>query len=182
MTESKTERPFVTLSSAVVWSCPWYSIRQDTIRRPDGSVGEYNTVEKPDAVWIVPVTGEGQIIMLHHYRYTIKQWCWEIPAGSVKPGQSLEEAAREELREEVGGHTQRLTYIAPYFMANGICNERGHFFLARDVSLGASAHEPAEVMEIHAFDLESVQRMLSRHEVTDAPSALALHLCLPHLR
>lgn len=176
MVEPNIERPFSTLSSEVVWSCPWYQVRQDLIQRPDGSVGPYNTIEKPDAVWILPVTPEGEIIVLRHYRYTIDQWCWELPAGSVKAGQTIVEAANEELLEEVGGRYSNLAYIAPYYMANGICNERGHFFLATGVTTGEAAHEPAEVIQVHRRPAATVAEMLQRHEISDAPSALALHI------
>ncbi len=182
MTEPSSERPFRTLASEVVWSCPWYQVRQDQIRRPDGSVGEYNTIEKPDAVWIVPVTTTGAIILLRHYRYTIDEWCWEVPAGSVKPGQTAAEAAADELLEEVGGVSSALTYLAPYFMANGICNEQGHFFLATGVTTGPVSHEPAEVIEVYQCSMEEVVGMLRRHEITDGPSALALHIALAHLQ
>ncbi len=175
------ERPFQTLSSDIVWSCPWYRVRQDAIVTPDGQPGTYNTIEKSDAVWILPVTSEGTIPLLYHYRYTIDTWCWEIPAGSVENGRSPKETAQAELLEEVGGTAQQLDYIAPYFLANGICNEKGHFFLATGVTLGAPAHEPAEVIEIHTLPIQRVLAMVSAHEISDGPSALAILLCRERL-
>jgi ADP-ribose pyrophosphatase len=175
-------RPFQTVSSEIVWSSPWYRVRQDAILLPDGSTGTYNTVEKDDAVWILPVTVDAKIPLLYHYRYTIDTWCWEIPAGSVEGGQSLEQTAHAELREEVGGVAQSLEYIAPYFLANGICNEKGHFFLATGVTMGAPAHEPAEVIEIHVLSIARVLAMVQAHQISDGPSALAILLCADRLR
>lgn len=175
-------RPFQTLSSEIVWACPWYRVRQDAILTPDGQSGTYNTVEKDDAVWILPVTTDGRIPLLYHYRYTIDAWCWEIPAGSSQPGYSLEETARRELREEVGGDAAVLEYIAPYYLANGICNEKGHFFLATGVTLGAPRHEPAEVIEIHLFPINTVLEMAHSHLISDGPSALAILLCAGRLK
>jgi ADP-ribose pyrophosphatase len=119
--------------------------------------------------------------MIYNYRYAVDDWCWEVPAGSVKPGQSLEETAREELLEEVGGTATTLEYIAPYYLANGICNEVGHFFLATGVTLGAPKQEPAEVMEIHLKAIPEVLHMARTHQITDGPSALGLLLCAPCL-
>lgn len=174
-------RPFRTLSSAVVWSCPWYRVRQDAILMPNGRQGTYNTVEKDDAVWILPVTTDGRIPLLYHYRYTVDDWCWEIPAGSSEDGSSLEDTARRELREEVGGEAEALEYIAPYYLANGICNETGHFFLATGVTLSTPAHEPAEVIEIHLFPISTVLEMARTHQISDGPSALAILLCAEKL-
>ena len=174
-------RPFQTVSSRIAWSCPWYRVRQDDIITPDGRPGVYNVVEKDDAVWIVPVTAEGEVLMVYQYRYTIDEWCGEVPAGSVKPGQSAEEAARAELREEVGGLGGQLDYIGRFFLANGICNEVGHIFLATGVATGETHHEAAEVMHVHRVPVAKALAMARAGEITDGPSALALLLCADRL-
>lgn len=173
--------PIRTLSSAIAWACPWYHIRQDKILLPDGSAGEYNVIVKEPAVWIVPVTAAGEIVLIRSYRHTVADWCWEVPAGSLKPGQSPEEAAREELHEEIGGTAAELTFITRFYTANGICNEESHLFLARGVSLTAPQHEPAEVIQVHPTPIPEVLRMARAGEITDGGSALAILLCEQHL-
>ncbi len=68
---AKQPHPFQTVSSDIVWSCPWYRVRQDEIITPDGRAGVYNVIEKPDAVWIVPVTADGRVAMVNQFRYTV---------------------------------------------------------------------------------------------------------------
>ncbi len=174
--------PYKTKSSRIVWSCPWYSVRQDEIITPDGRPGIYNTVETTDAVWIVPVTPEGQIVMIYNYRYTVDDWCWEVPAGSVKPGQTVEEAAREELLEEVGGTAVSLQKIGQFYTANGFCNEVGHYFLATGVTLGATNHESTEVMDIRPLPIDEALRMARAGEISDGTAVLALLLSESTLR
>jgi ADP-ribose pyrophosphatase len=156
-------------------------VRQDEIITPDGQPGVYNVVEKADAVWIVPVTSYGLLVMVYQYRYTVDDWCWEIPAGSVKPGQALEETAAEELREEVGGEAGRLAYVGRFYLANGICNEVGHIFLATGVTLGEPHHEAAEVMHVHRLPIAEVLQMAHDGRISDGPTALALLLCADRL-
>ena len=175
-------RPFTTLSQEIVWSCPWYQVRQDEILLPGGQRGVYNIVQKAPAVWILPVTVDNQIVLIKSYRYTVDDWCWEIPAGSVKTGQSLTVAAREELLEEVGGTAVSLEYIGQSYIANGICNEVGHFFLAVGVSLGKTRHEPAEVMQVHVKPIPEVLQMAQNNQISDAPSAYVILLCAMRLR
>lgn len=174
-------RPFQTVTSRIVWTCPWYRVRQDAILTPDGRPGEYNVIEKADAVWIVPVTAEGQIVMVYQYRYTIDEWCWEVPAGSLEEGQTAEEAARLELQQEVGGVAQQLSYIGRFYLANGICNEAGHIFLATGVTLGETRHEPAEAMSVHRMTVATALAMARAGQISDGPSALALLLCADRL-
>lgn len=171
---STVDRPFQTLSSRVVWSCPWYQVRQDDILTPDGRPGTYNVIEKTDAVWIVPVTPERQIAMIYQFRYTTGEWGWEIPAGSLKPDQTPLAAALDELREEVGGVAEELEYIGRFFLANGICNEAGHIFLATGVRLGPTHHEAAEVMSVHLKPIAEALEMARTCHISDGPSALAL--------
>lgn len=173
--------PIKTLSQKVVWSCPWYSVRRDEILLPDGRSGVYNVVQKEAAVWILPVTLEKQVVLIRSYRYTVGDWCWEIPAGSLKAGQDAAEAARAELAEEVGGRAQQLEYLGQSYMANGICDEVGHFFLATGVTLGEPDHEAAEVIEVHLKSIAEVLQMARANAINDAPSALVILLCADRL-
>lgn len=176
-------KPYQTKSSRIVWSCPWYRVRQDDIVTPDGKPGVYNVVESPVSVWIVPVTSAGEIVMIHNYRYTIDRWCWEVPAGSVKPEQSIAEAAVAELREEVGGVADGpLQEIGRFYTANGICDELGVYFLATAVQLDAAPQrEPTEVMAVHVKPIAEVLRMVRAGEIVDGNSALALLTAKPFL-
>lgn len=173
--------PFTTLSSRIAWSCPWYNIREDKIRLPDGSQGVYNVVQKAPSVWIVPVTRDGNIILLRHFRYTVNDWCLEVPAGGVKEGQTPAQAAQEELREEAGGYAEGWTNIGSLYCANGISNEVGHIFLATDVTLGQTDHEPAEIVEIYQKPIAEVLHLARNNLIKDGSSALAILLCQNHL-
>jgi 8-oxo-dGTP pyrophosphatase MutT (NUDIX family) len=175
-------KPFKTKSSQIVWSCPWYRVRQDEIVTPDGNPGVYHIVEHPGAAWIIPVTSTGEIIMIYTYRYTVDDWCYEIPAGGAKPGQTLEEAACAELLEEIGGTPESLDYVGCFYTMNGIGNEEAHIFLATGVTMKQPNHESAEVIEIHPKPIEEVLQMAQRKEISDGPSALALLLYADRLR
>jgi ADP-ribose pyrophosphatase len=178
----KRPTPFKTISSRTAWSCPWYGVRQDEIILPDGGTAVYNTITKSAAVWIVPVLGDGRIAMIYTYRHTVNDWCWEVPAGGVKPGQSLEDAALVELREEVGGIPEQMEPVHQFYTANGICDEVGHIFLATGVEIGSTQHEPAEIIEIHPLPIAEVLNMVHTGKISDATSALAILLCEPQLR
>jgi 8-oxo-dGTP pyrophosphatase MutT (NUDIX family) len=180
--QDKRPSPFITRDSRIAWSCPWFNVRQDEIVTPDGKPGVYNVVQHPGAVWIIPVTRAGEIVLIYSYRYTVDDWCWEIPAGGLKDGLAPAEVAITELREEIGGAAGQLEYFGQFYTANGIANEVAHIFIATDVILGTTAHEPAEVIEIYRKPLAEVLRMAQANEISDGPSALALLLCAKRLR
>lgn len=173
--------PFTTLSSRIAWTCPWYNIRQDKLLLPDGRPGEYNVVQHPGAAWVVPITPQGEVVLLWHYRYTVDDWCWELPAGGLKPNHTPLQTAQEELREEIGGTAATWQEVGWFYSSNGISNEKAYIFLATGVTLGPTAHEPAEVMTLHRKPLAEALHMARTAQINDGPSALALILAEPYL-
>jgi ADP-ribose pyrophosphatase len=138
-------------------------------------------VEHPGAVWVVPVTPQGEIVLEWQYRYTVQEWCWEVPAGGLLPNISPEEMARRELREEIGGTAANLQFVGRFFTMNGIGDEVAHVFLATGVELGEVDRESTEIMELRSVPAAEALRMARAGEISDGPSALALLLCERHL-
>src|SRR5438094_8606846 len=92
----------------------------DTVRFPDGSTGELVIIRHPGAAAIVPCASDPQgdpdptILLIRQFRYAAGGPLWEIPAGTLNPGEDPEACARRELLEEAGvtaGRLQRLTSI-----------------------------------------------------------------------
>ena len=175
------QHPIETLATETVWQNPWYSLRRDAIRLPDGSAGEYTIVERTGAVFVVPQSTDGRLALIKHYRYTVQEWLWEIPAGMVESGASLHETAQRELMEEIGGQARTLVQIGDFFTMPGISDERSVVFLAQGVELGRPEREATEIMETHLITIDEVFAMLKRGLIRDGPSALALWMCKSEL-
>jgi ADP-ribose pyrophosphatase len=137
-------------------------------------------MEHPGAVAVVPITPTGEIILIESYRYTVKDWCWEVPMGG-RDHDDLEVVARKELLEEVGGVCKQLEYVNFFYASNGVSDTRCDVFLARDVQLGANQPEDAELINIQVFSRDEVFGMARTGEITDGMSALSLFLCEPYL-
>ena len=166
-----------TLNSRLIWESRWYNLRQDRLRTQDGHEFTYTLVDHPGAVWIVPVTSQGQVVLVWQYRYTVGEFCMEVPAGGLSPGLTPEEAALRELLEEVGGRAAELRYVGQFYTSNGISNEVAYVYLATGVELGDTRREPTELMEIRLVSVEKALRMAREGDIADGPSALALLWC-----
>ena len=178
-----------TLGSQSRWESEWYSLRQDQLRTPEGHEFTYTIIDHPGAVWIVPVSFDGEIVLIRNYRHAVREWCYEIPAGGLPAGleesQKLIQAAataHRELLEEVGGRAAALRYIGQFYTSNGISNEIAYVYLATGVQLGETYREPAELIETELVPVEEALRMARDGEISDGPSALALLWCEPLLR
>lgn len=178
---SKADKPWQTLGTTRLWESKWYNLRQDRVRIHTGDEITYTYQEHPGAVFIVPVTPEGQVILLRQYRHPVGEWLWEIPAGAVDDGEGLEAAAQRELAEEIGGTAKELCYVGHFFSASSISNLRINVFLATGVQIEQSAREATELIETRAMPTIEALTMARQGEIKDGQSALALLLCEPLL-
>lgn len=167
-----------------VWQSPWYSLRQDRLRARDGREYTYTVVEHPGAVWVVPVTCDGRMVLIWNYRHPVGEYCLEVPAGGLPfgldPSERLvasAEVARRELQEEVGGTAADLRYVGRFYTSNGISDEVAYVYLATGVELGQTQREPTEWMETRLVPVTEALRMAREGEIADGPSALALLRC-----
>ncbi len=161
-----------------------FRVRRDQVRWPDGHVAPYVYVQATGAVWVVPVTADGQVILIRQFRYTLDDWSWEVPAGGFHDftGSPLDLAKRE-LAEEVGGTSDDWLYVGSFRPGASLWDEICHIVLARDVRLDREPQrEPSEIIEVHLVPLERALEMARSGEMVDGHSALALLRCEPYLQ
>ena len=170
-----------TLDRNYLWQSRWYNLRQDRVRTAAGHEFTYTLVEHPGAVWVVPVTTDGRVVLIWSYRYPVGERCLEVPAGGLLPGSDPEEMARRELFEEVGGRPAALHYVGRFYTSNGVSSEIAYVYLATGVELGEAHREPTEDLEVRLVPVDEAIRMARSGEISDGPSALALLWCEPLL-
>ena len=91
-----------TIGTRIVYENRWMRVREDAIRRRDGSSGIHGVVEKPDFVAIVPVEDDGRLYLVQQFRYPVQGRYWDLPKvlGSRhrEPTQSKQRVANCERR------------------------------------------------------------------------------------
>ena len=173
------EAEITTLDSRVVYRNRWMTVREDRIRRRDGSDGIYGVVDKPDFVVVIALEADGAMYLVEQYRYPIGARFWELPQGAWedRPGAEMAEVARGELREETGleaGHVEQLgTMLESY----GFANQRCHVFVARDLVAGPLVVLPEEQGLIaRRFSAAQVLAMVTDGTIQDMTTVAALGL------
>jgi len=177
---NKSESSWKTLSSTVVHRNPWFSVRQDTVIRPDGARGEYNVVDRPDSVFVIALDETGRVRLVGQHRYTTGVYSLEIPAGSAEEQEPLT-AARRELQEETGLAAADWERLGRIQCSNGVSNVFGHVFLATGLtqtSVQAQAEEG--IVEQRTVPLGRALMMVRSGEITDSQSITALSLAALH--
>jgi ADP-ribose pyrophosphatase len=159
-----------TTGTSVVYENRWMRVREDTIRRRDGSDGLYGVVEKPDFVVIVPLDGN-RLHLVEQFRYPVGARYWELPQGSWEEAPDADplELARGELQEETGLRAAKMIEVGHLFEAYGYSTQGYHIFLASDLSQ-AEADRPQEEQDIvsRVFSVAEVERMICEGVIKDS--------------
>src|SRR4051794_34615142 len=122
------------IDGRVVYTNPWMTVREDRVRRVDGSVGIYGVVEKKDFALVVP-RAPGGFWMVEQYRYPIGRRAWEFPQGGWSPGTTGEPVAlaRAELAEETGLRAASWVHLGHLAQAYGVSTQGFDAWLAEDL-------------------------------------------------
>lgn len=126
-------RPWTTKSSKVLLVTPFVSVHSDTVELPNGTViPDFYTVNIQDAVLIVALTEDDQIVLIREYRYACKDILTECPAGMVDDNEEPLSTAKRELLEETGYESDDWTYLGPTLESTSKLTNTMHLFLAKD--------------------------------------------------
>lgn len=157
------------------------TLRLETIDLPSGHVLRAEIIRHPGSVVLVPVTDAGELLLVRQYRHAIGAWAWELPAGSLKPGEAPDGAAARECQEEVGLIPSELTRLGAFFPTPGYCDEKMTFYLAAGLRRPGASDAPAhpdddEDIEVRAFPVETVRAMIASGAIIDMKTVAALAL------
>ncbi len=155
------------------------NLDRDTVRFPDGSIGELEMIRHPGASAIVPFLSEPtgddpQLLLIKQYRYAAEQYLYEVPAGRLDAGEEPLACATRELREETGCTAQRMEFMFTMFTTPGFTDEQIHVFMAVGLEHGASAREADEFMTVETVTLSRALRLIEDGAIKDAKTALAI--------
>jgi ADP-ribose pyrophosphatase len=158
-----------------------FTVQVETITLPKGGELKAEIIRHPGSVVIVPVTDAGEIVLVQQYRHAIGRSAWELPAGSLKPGEDIERAAIRECHEETGLIPSRVQRVGSFFPTPGYCDEEMHFFTAsglRTPGVGDEAAHQDEDEDIVAqpFALANLRAMIASGEIVDLKTVAGLSL------
>jgi ADP-ribose pyrophosphatase len=155
------------------------SLDIDTVRFPDGSMGELEMVRHPGASAVVPFLSDPKgddpsLLLLRQYRYAASGYLLEIPAGRLEPGEDPRNCAIRELKEETGCEAEEIGFMTAILTTPGFTDERIHLFMASGLKRGEASTEHDEFIELKTLPLSEALAMIERGEISDAKTALGI--------
>jgi len=115
--------------------------------------------------------------MMRQFRPALKKYIYELPAGTLDPGESTARCARRELLEETGYRSKKLTQLGAIYPVPGYSTEVIYIFKAGQLTLTQAQPEEYEVIEIMPMTKQKVRQLFRQGKLMDAKSICTLAFC-----
>ena len=168
-----------TVDSRRIYTGRVLNLDIDTVRFPNGSVGELEMIRHSGASAVVPFLSDPagddpQLLLIRQYRYAANDYLYELPAGRLDPGEAPVDCASRELREETGCSAGSVEYMYTMYTTPGFTDEKIHLFLASDLTDGETSHEADEFLEVERMALSRALELIRDGVIRDAKTALGI--------
>jgi len=155
-----------------------FNLVVDEIEYPSGRRGIREVAEHPGGSVIVPMLDDKTVLLIRQFRYPIKDFIYELPAGKLDAGEDPMKCAARELEEETGYRADFLSKLTAIYTTPGFCTELLHIYLATNLHLLPSGQrlEEGENLTLETFSLKEAVAMIERGEIVDGKSICGLLL------
>ncbi len=174
-------KPWKKLSESTVFRNPYWTYKRDGFELPSGKPGEYHYVHTNGSSMVVPVDGDGTVLLVNQYRYLLNRESAEFPCGSVKDGSSHEETARRELAEETGYEAGILIPAGEFNPYNGVTDEMCRVYVARNLSFVGGTPDETEEFELLRLTPDEVDARIRSGAIWDGMTVAAWFLAGPKI-
>ena len=178
----RADGPIVPRSSRTAFQGRIFTVSVESITLPGGHELDAEILRHPGSVVLIPVTEHGHIVLVRQYRHAIGRAIWELPAGSLKPGEAPQAPAVRECHEEIGLIPSVVEHLGGgVFPTPGYSDEKMMFYRATGLRQPTdddprAVQDEDEDIESRAFPVEAIRRMISSGDVVDLKTVAALTL------
>ena len=151
-----------------------FAVTRDKVTIPGKGEVVREIVRHAGAAAIVPLVSDTEVLLVKQYRFAAMADLWEIPAGTLEPGESPEECAARELEEEIGYRAGEIRLVLRFYTTPGFCNELMHLFVARNLTPGRQKLDKDESLVTGTFQLDRARAMIVAGEICDAKTIVGL--------
>ena len=164
-----------TTDTEIDYACPGFDVRRDDIRLPDGTETDYHYVDESPAVVVLPLTPDGDVVVIEEWRQAVDRVNHGLPAGSMEGEEEPSDAAHRELREETGYEADRIEHLLTAEPSNGIANSVHHHFVAYDCEPTADQElDDNESIRVDTIGYDEYLDSVVNDDLNDGRSALTL--------
>lgn len=150
-------------------------IKKDKVKLPNGGEAYREWVKHPGAAAVIPLTDQGEIILVRQYRYPIDEVTLEIPAGKLDiAGEDPLECAKRELSEETGYTAQEYKFLSKLATSVGFSDEVIYIYAAKGLKAGTQHTDEDEFINVVKVPLAEAVEMVLYGRINDGKSVTAI--------
>jgi ADP-ribose diphosphatase len=148
-----------------------------SVRLSDGTTADREVIIHRGAVALVPMVDDEHVCLVLNHRYSIGKTLLEVPAGTIDLGETPEQTAERELREETGYRAGRICRLRDWYVSPGVMSERMYLFLCEELDAGAPQLELDERLQTSVVEWNDALAMIDDGRIEDAKTIVALTIC-----
>jgi ADP-ribose diphosphatase len=150
------------------------TLKVESLVEPGGVRVKREVVCHPGSVVMLPCMSDGRVLLVRQYRHAARQALWELPAGTLEPGENPRHAAQRELAEETGFRAGSLKHLCDFFPSPGILSEKMHLYEARGLTPSRGNPDPDERIRVRRCTRGELRKMISTGKILDAKTLVGL--------
>ncbi len=162
------------VSTQTVYTGRLFNIEVTELLMPNGAVARREGLIHPGAVAMVPVTAEGNLLLVTQYRHAAGKRLLELPAGTLEPGEEPRTAVARELQEEVGMFPENIDALGGFYVAPGYTSEYIHLFVCTGLRESRLEGDEDEDIEVELLTPAGALAAIDAGTICDAKSVIGV--------
>ena len=134
------------------------------------------------AVMVIPMLDNDSLLLVREYCAGTHSYLLGFPKGLIDAGESAEQAANRELKEEIFYGAKQLSLVTELMMAPAFFNAKMTVFVATDLYHASLVGDEPEPLEVVPWAIKDYKSLLQQADFTEARSIAALMLLIDELR
>ncbi len=174
------QQPPEILATSVVAKSRLFTIESLDLRFSNGEERTYERMKPSNrgGVMIVPVTTQGDLLLIREYCAGTERYELGFPKGLIDPGENPQQAGNRELKEEIGMGANHWTPLKQVVLAPSYFSSTMTLFLAQDLYAERLVGDEPEELEVVRWPLQQAEELLTHLDFSEARCITALMLAL----
>jgi len=177
----KKHGPWTIVESEQKYRHKLVEVREDQVIKPDGTPGTYATVKVKAGVSVLALDEDGMVRLAKEFRYAIGRYSLEVVGGAIEGGEQPVEAARRELREEMGIEADEWVELGQVDPLTSIIDSPSTLFLARNLTFREKKQEGSERIEVVKLSMDDAMSMVIDSRITHGTSCVLILRANAHM-